>query len=315
MNNQSIPKVEIRNIVHNYNGKTVLNVKHRVFEKAGIHAVLGQNGSGKSTILKSIFGLLKPWTGRIAFNDSFITGSNPVQIKKMGITYYPQNNRIFKGLTVQENLDVSGIHLSKNDRVSRSADGLEIFPVLDKRLSSTSDKMSGGEQQMLSLAMALLVKPKLLLLDEPSIGLPPNMINKVFESIKKINPRIVYGSFYMYGDKGPLSHRRGGDIWAQAFTGMVATQGNPEEPPQIVSHPVLDVGGATLNALGILSALLYRERSGEGQEVTSNMVNITLVSCGSKNIIYSSPQTYRRIMALTNLNFDVIGKCQTDILK
>ncbi|MFC1945857.1 CaiB/BaiF CoA transferase family protein [Chloroflexota bacterium] len=93
-----------------------------------------------------------------------------------------------------------------------------------------------------------------------------------YENIRKINPQVIYGSFSMYGETGPLAHRRGADIWAQAFTGMVNSQGMPNEP-QLVAHPVIDVGGAVLNALGLVSALFYRERSGKGQEVTSNMVN------------------------------------------
>ncbi len=94
-----------------------------------------------------------------------------------------------------------------------------------------------------------------------------------YETLHKINPRLIYGSFYMYGETGPLSHRRGGDIWAQAITGVVASQGSPDGPPYLAGHFFLDYGGAALNAFAIAAALIWRERTGVGQEVTNNMLN------------------------------------------
>jgi crotonobetainyl-CoA:carnitine CoA-transferase CaiB-like acyl-CoA transferase len=94
-----------------------------------------------------------------------------------------------------------------------------------------------------------------------------------YEALHKINPRLIYGSFYMYGETGPLAHRRGADIWAQAMTGVVASQGSPDGPPYLAAHFFLDYGGAALNAFAIATALLMRERTGVGQEVTNNLIN------------------------------------------
>lgn len=94
-----------------------------------------------------------------------------------------------------------------------------------------------------------------------------------YSAIRKVNPRVIYASFSMYGETGPLAHRRGGDPWAQGFTGMVAAQGSPEGPPYLAGHLVVDYTGAALNAFGIVTALLMRERTGVGQEVTNNLVN------------------------------------------
>ena len=93
-----------------------------------------------------------------------------------------------------------------------------------------------------------------------------------YESIREINPSVIYGSFYMYGEEGPLAHRRGGDVWAQAFTGLVSSRGNPDEPPSTVGHPFIDIVGATVNAFALVSALFYREHTGQGQEVTNDLV-------------------------------------------
>ena len=95
-----------------------------------------------------------------------------------------------------------------------------------------------------------------------------------YEALSAINPRLIYGSFYMYGETGPLSRRRGGDMWAQAFTGLVASQGTPDGPPQMVNHTVIDYSGGVAGAFAIMTALFYRERSGVGQEVFNNLVNM-----------------------------------------
>ena len=95
-----------------------------------------------------------------------------------------------------------------------------------------------------------------------------------YETLSQINPRLVYGSFYMYGETGPLARRRGGDMWAQAFTGMVECQGSPDGPPQMVGHTVIDFGGAIAASFAIMTALFFRERTGVGQEVLSNLVNV-----------------------------------------
>jgi crotonobetainyl-CoA:carnitine CoA-transferase CaiB-like acyl-CoA transferase len=98
-----------------------------------------------------------------------------------------------------------------------------------------------------------------------------------YETLSRINPRLVYGSFYMYGEKGPLARRRGGDMWAQAFTGLIASQGCPDGPPQMINHTVIDFAGGVAASFAIMVALFFREKSGVGQEVSSNLVNIGVI--------------------------------------
>lgn len=98
-----------------------------------------------------------------------------------------------------------------------------------------------------------------------------------YETLKAINPRLIYGSFYMYGETGPLARRRGGDMWAQAFTGVVASQGSPDGPPQMINHTVMDYGGGMAAAFAVMTALFYREKTGMGQEVFSSIINIAVL--------------------------------------
>ncbi len=98
-----------------------------------------------------------------------------------------------------------------------------------------------------------------------------------YETLRPLNPRLIYGSFYMYGETGPLARKRGGDMWAQAFTGVVASQGCPDGPPQMINHTVMDYGGGVAGAFAVMTALYYRERTGEGQEVFNNLINTAVL--------------------------------------
>ncbi|MBW2202521.1 MAG: ABC transporter ATP-binding protein [Deltaproteobacteria bacterium] len=157
-------------------------------EKGDIVTILGANGAGKSTILKTISGVMDPEKGTIEFMDQRIDGMSPDKIVRMGITQVPEGREIFHDLTVKENL-MMGAYLRK-DRSETQKD-LEIvhdyFPVLKARGSQLGGNMSGGEQQMLAIGRAIMAKPKLLLLDEPSLGLAPFLVKEIFEIIKRVN--------------------------------------------------------------------------------------------------------------------------------
>ena len=152
-----------------------------------IVALIGPNGAGKSTILKAVCGLIPAWKGEVMFDGVLTNGSTPAKNVARGITFCPQGNRVFDELSVRENLEIGGFHLPSKDVRERIDQALTLFPVLKGRLKGEAGKLSGGEQQMVAVARALIPRPKLLLLDEPSLGLAPTLVSSVFESIIRVN--------------------------------------------------------------------------------------------------------------------------------
>ncbi len=149
--------------------------------------LIGANGAGKSTTLKAISGLLKPAGGAIRFEDRDITGASPRDILALGIAHCPEGRRVFPYMTVRENLEM-GSYL-RNDAAAVEADmeGLmERFPILRQRADQAAGTLSGGEQQMLAISRALMSRPRLVLFDEPSLGLAPNIVAQIFDIIRKI---------------------------------------------------------------------------------------------------------------------------------
>lgn len=179
--------LEIKNIETGYDKKQVLYDVSLKVSDGEIVSIIGPNGAGKSTILKAICGVLPLWAGGIVFNGHSIKGNSVAQNIKNGLTIAPQGNRVFDELTVKDNLELGGYLLHKNKLQKRIEQTYEIFPILKKRMKQLAGKLSGGEQQMLAIARAFVPEPKLLLLDEPSLGLAPNLLNDVFEKITEIN--------------------------------------------------------------------------------------------------------------------------------
>lgn len=150
-------------------------------------ALIGPNGAGKSTVLKAVCGLIPAWKGEICFDGILTNGSTPSQNVARGMAFAPQGNRVFDELTVMENLEIGGFQLSPKELGHRMDEVFDLFPVLKERASQDAGKLSGGEQQMLALARALVPQPKLLMLDEPSLGLSPRLVGSVFRMISEIN--------------------------------------------------------------------------------------------------------------------------------
>jgi branched-chain amino acid transport system ATP-binding protein len=148
--------------------------------------IVGPNGAGKSTVMKSVFGLTTYMGGSVDFDDEEISGLRPEQIIHKGIGYVPQNDNVFGALTVRENLEMGAYILDEVPQDALDA-VFERFPILDERQQQKAGTMSGGQQQMLAMGRALMLDPDLLLLDEPSAGLAPDLVQEMFDKIDEIN--------------------------------------------------------------------------------------------------------------------------------
>lgn len=156
-------------------------------QRSEIVSIIGSNGAGKSTLLRTISGLLKPRTGSITYKDKEIQGMPANQIVRLGISHSPEGRRIFTNMTVHENLLI-GATTRKDHEVNQDIEKVMVrFPRLKERIKQNSGTMSGGEQQMLAIGRALMARPELLLLDEPSLGLAPNLVSEIFNIITDIN--------------------------------------------------------------------------------------------------------------------------------
>jgi branched-chain amino acid transport system ATP-binding protein len=156
-------------------------------EQGELVALIGSNGAGKTTTLRTISGLLRPTQGTIAFEGAEIQKASTDRIVALGISHCPEGRRIFGGLTVRENLVLGAI--SRSDQAAIAEDMamvFELFPILNERLGQAGGTLSGGEQQMLAIGRALMSRPRLLLLDEPSLGLAPQMVERIFETIEAL---------------------------------------------------------------------------------------------------------------------------------
>lgn len=182
--------------------------------KAGeIVSVIGPNGAGKSTLLKTIFGCLKPKSGKVFLKDEDITGLKPEKIVKKGISYVPQVENIFPSLTIQENLEM-GAFIRTDDFSGRMNEVFELFPVLKKRKTHKAGHLSGGQRQMVAMGRALMLDPRVLLLDEPSAGLAPKLVSMIFEKIKDINSTGVAMILVEQNAREALSMARRGYVLA-----------------------------------------------------------------------------------------------------
>ncbi len=178
--------IEFDDVVAGYKDFMILNNLSFKVAKGSITLLLGPNGAGKSTVLKTLFGLLKPRQGRILLNGESIVGKSQKELLAMGIAFVPQGRNLFGQLTVFQNLELGGITLGTKMTHERIPEVLELFPRVKERLHSQASALSGGEQKQLEVGRALLLRPKVLLIDEPSIGLSPMVVQDVFKLLKKL---------------------------------------------------------------------------------------------------------------------------------
>lgn len=179
--------LELKDVVGGYGEKRILNKVSFCVHSHEIVGLVGPNGSGKSTVLKSIYGLVRVEEGDILFDGVKIQNRKSSRNASEGIGYVPQGNKIFDKLTVNENLELGGFVLKdKKELVARMLAIYDLFPVLEVHKAKIAGKMSGGERQILGISRGLIQNPKLLLLDEPSVGLAPKLVALTMETIKKI---------------------------------------------------------------------------------------------------------------------------------
>ena len=178
--------LEAKGVTSGYSDVDILHDVAIRVDSNQIVSIIGPNGAGKSTLLKTIFGILKPRHGTIRLKEENITGLKPDKVAHKGISYVPQVDNVFPSMTIQENMDMGAF--IRNDDYSRRVEEIyELFPVLGERRNQKAGQLSGGQRQMVAMGRALMLDPQLLLLDEPSAGLAPNLVDMIFEKIKEIN--------------------------------------------------------------------------------------------------------------------------------
>jgi branched-chain amino acid transport system ATP-binding protein len=182
--------LQLENISAGYGKAQVLFEMSLNVPENRITVVVGPNGSGKSTLLKTIMGLTKVYSGSVQFDGANITSKRTHKIAKLGIAYLPQVENVFTGLKVSENILMASHMLSADEYDARRQMTLDMFPILEEFTSRKARTLSGGERQMLSMAMALMRKPRLLLLDEPTGNLSPKLATQVFDKITELRDKL-----------------------------------------------------------------------------------------------------------------------------
>jgi branched-chain amino acid transport system ATP-binding protein len=186
------PILTLDNVVAGYGKMTILHGASFSVPRGAITTVIGPNGAGKSTVFKTVFGMLAARSGRVLFDGAEITNLSPRDLIARGLSYVPQGRNIFPELSVRHNLELGAVMAPAGFDLSGRMDAaMDRFPVLRRKADQQASTLSGGEQKMLEIARALLMEPKLMLIDEPSIGLSPIMVNELFALLADMRNRGV----------------------------------------------------------------------------------------------------------------------------
>lgn len=229
-----MPKLELRGVNAGYGKLQILfDVSFTVLPEK-ITVIVGPNGSGKSTTLKTIFGLTTTYSGEILLDGKNIAGLPPHRIAKLGVAYVPQTNNVFASLTVRENLSMATYGLDENQAQDRVEEVLELFPRLRERMGQRAGTLSGGERQMLAIAIALIRRPKLMLFDEPTAALAPKIALEILDIIARL--RDEYKITVLLVEQSARKALEYGDHAVLLVGGRVAFEGGADE---LLKHPDL----------------------------------------------------------------------------
>ena len=188
MTDENTPVLEFRGVNTHYGPVHVLKDVDISIHEGEMVCLLGGNASGKTTTLKTILGMVRPSSGDVVIDGEVVTGMTTAQIVSRGVTMVPENRRLFKRMTVKENLEIGAYLREDRDTLDAEMDHIfEMFPRVKERLNQKAGTLSGGEQQMVAVGRALMAKPKVLLMDEPSMGLAPVLVQQNFDIIERIN--------------------------------------------------------------------------------------------------------------------------------
>lgn len=226
--------LEIQDINAGYGRLHVLFDINAKMKDKDITVIVGPNGSGKSTLLKTVMGITQVYSGKILFNEKNILGLPPHVVTRLGVAYLPQVDNVFANLKVNENLLMAGYALGKDEAKERSKEVLGEFPVLDKYMRRRAGTLSGGERQMLAMAMAIMRRPKIMLFDEPTGSLAPKMALEVIDKIVKL--RDDYGITLVLAEQNARKALEHGDEAILLVSGKVMYEGNSHE---LLKHPEL----------------------------------------------------------------------------
>jgi branched-chain amino acid transport system ATP-binding protein len=225
-----MPLIELKHVVGGYGGAPILNGVNMAIEKSDIGVIVGPNGAGKSTTLKAIFGLLKVTGGTIEFGGENIANSLPDKLVPRGLSFVPQEKNVFTSMTVEENLEM-GAFTRTDDYADTMRWVYEMFPVLKEKRRQPAGELSGGQRQMVAMGRALMSKPSLLMLDEPSAGLSPRYVIEIFETIQRVNKEGVGILMVEQNARQALAFASKGFVLAQGQNRFTGTG------PELIADP------------------------------------------------------------------------------
>jgi branched-chain amino acid transport system ATP-binding protein len=235
--------LRMEDVVAGYGSTTVLHETNLEVRRNAISTIIGPNGAGKSTALKAIFGMLKVRSGHIWYRGDDLVGLAPVELLRRGISYVPQGRNIFPRMTVRANLELGGVSLRDLPLTRRRIGDVafELFPVLRSKADNQAGSLSGGEQKMLEIGRAMLLEPRLLLIDEPSVGLSPILVRQVFTLLRDLCDRGVTVLMVEQNAKRALESSDHGMVLQQGRLALAGPAAGVLDHPEI-GH--LFLGGA-----------------------------------------------------------------------
>jgi branched-chain amino acid transport system ATP-binding protein len=251
--------LELKNISVGYGRNRVLEDVDLLLERGEIVTLLGANGAGKSTLAKSISGLLRPETGTILFDGEPIDALPPAERLRRGIAHVPEGRQIFAGMSVAENLELGAYSASRSNYAERLEFVWTLFPLLRERMKDIAGNFSGGQQQMLAIARGLMSKPKVLVLDEPSLGLAPLLVAEIFRLIVALRGQGITILLAEQNARQALSIADRGYVFENGRITLQGRAGDLMESPDVAER-YLGMGGAAEGSRAAGDALASRLR-------------------------------------------------------